>query len=55
MTFYEVDKWFWAMFELTPTWPNFTFGQLFMWSGENNDNIGLPMVYTSHSEQCLNQ
>ena len=23
-------KWFWAMFEPSSTWPNFTFGQLFM-------------------------
>ena len=38
-----LDEWFWAMFEPTWTWPNFTFGQLFMWIGENNDQIGLPM------------
>ena len=25
------------------TLPNFTFGQLFMWNGENNDQIWLPM------------
>ena len=25
------------------TWPNFTFGQLFMWIGANNDQIWLPM------------
>ena len=31
------------MFELTWTWPNFTFGQLFMWIGANNDQIWLPM------------
>ena len=24
-------------------WPNFTFGQLFMWIGANNDQIWLPM------------
>ena len=33
MTSYGLDEWFWAMFELTWTWPNFTFGQLFMWIG----------------------
>ena len=27
------DEWFWAMFEQTWTWHNFTFGQLFMWIG----------------------
>ena len=25
------------------TWPNFTFGQLFMWIGANNDQIWIPM------------
>ena len=25
------------------TWPNFTFGQLFMWIEANNDQIWLPM------------
>ena len=29
MTSYGLDEWFWAMFEPTLTWPNFTFGQLF--------------------------
>ena len=38
-----LDEWFWAMFEPTWTWPNFTFGQLFMWIGANNDQIWLPM------------
>ena len=37
MTSYGPDEWFWAMFEPTWTWPNFTFGQLFMWIGANND------------------
>ena len=27
MTSYGLDEWFWAMFEPTWTWPNFTFGQ----------------------------
>ena len=35
MASYGLDEWFWAMFEPTWTWPNFTFGQkmsqLFMW------------------------
>ena len=35
--------------------PNFTFGQLFMWIGANNDQIWLPMCYMSDSEQCLNR
>ena len=43
MTFYELDEWFWAMFEPTWTWPNFTSGQLCMWTGANNDQIWLPM------------
>ena len=28
MTSFGLDEWFWAMFEPTWTWPNFTFGQL---------------------------
>ena len=39
MTSYGQDEWFWAMFEPTWTWPNFTFGQLFLWIGANNDQI----------------
>ena len=27
--------WFWAVFKPTPTWPNFDFGKLFIWIGEN--------------------
>ena len=42
MTSYWLDEWLWAMFEPTLTWPNFTFGQLFMWIGANNDQIWLP-------------
>ena len=42
MTSYGLDEWFWAMFEPTWTWPNFTFGQLFMWIGANNDQIWHP-------------
>ena len=36
MIFYGLDEWFWSMFEPTWTWPNFTFGQLFMWSAADN-------------------
>ena len=54
MTSYLLDEWFWAMFEPTWSWPNFTFGQLFMWIGTNNDQIWLHMGYMSDSEQCSN-
>ena len=30
-----LDEWFWAMFKPIPTWPNFDFGKLFIWFGEN--------------------
>ena len=43
------------MFKPTWTWPNFTFGQLFMWIGANNDQIWLPMGWMSDSEQCSNR
>ena len=36
MTSYVLDEWFWAMFEPTWTWPNFTFGRFCWWIGENN-------------------
>ena len=36
----SVDK---TKLEQIITLPNFTFGQLFMWIGANNDQIGLPM------------
>ena len=57
MTSYGLDEWFWAMFQPTWTWPNFTLCQLFMWRwiGENNDQIGLPMGLLSDSEQCSNR
>ena len=32
MTSHGLDEWFRATFELTWTWPNFMFGQLFMWT-----------------------
>ena len=41
--------------EPTGTWPNFTFGQLFMWIRANNDQTWLSMGYTSDSEQCSNR
>ena len=34
---------------------NYIFGQLVMWIGENNDQIWLPMGWTSDSEQCSNR
>ena len=37
MTSYGLDEWFWAMFEPTWTWPNFTFDQLFMRIEANSD------------------
>ena len=43
MTSYGLDEWFWAMFEPTPTLPNFAFGLLFMWIGVNNDHTWLSM------------
>ena len=42
MTRYDLlglDTWFWAMFKSTPTWPNLTFGQLYMCIGANNDKM----------------
>ena len=44
MTSYGLDEWFWAMFEPTWIWPNFTFGKFLMWIGANNDQIWLPMA-----------
>ena len=55
MTSYGLDEWFWATFEPAWTLPNFSFGQLFMWIGANNDQIWLPMCYTSDSEQSSNR
>ena len=43
------------MFEPTWIWPNFTFGQLLMWIGANNDQIWLPMGKMSDSEQFSNR
>ena len=35
LTFWRLDEWLlWAMFEPTPTWPDFTFDQLFIWIGQ---------------------
>ena len=47
-----VDK---TKLEQIITWPNFTFGQLFMWIGANNDQIWLPMGQMSDVEQCSNR
>ena len=55
MTSHGPDEWFRAMFEPTWTWPNFMFGQLFMWIGANNGQIWLPIGYMSDSEQCSNR
>ena len=32
---------FWSMFEPSPTWLDFTFGQFFIWTGVNNYQIWL--------------
>ena len=55
MTFCGLDEWFWAIFKSNQTWPNFTFGQFFMWIGESNNQICCSTGYTSDSEQCLNR
>ena len=54
MTSSRPDERFWAMFEPTPTWPNFHFGQLCMWMWVNNDQIWLPRGQMSAFEKCLN-
>ena len=36
------------------TLPNFNFGQLFTWTGANNDQIWLSRGWRSDSEKCLN-
>ena len=55
MISYGINEWLWAMFELTPTWPTFNFGQPVLWIGENNYLIWLSMGYTSDSDQCSNR
>ena len=47
----RLDERFWAMFELTPTWNDITFGQFFKWIWANNVQIWLPMAQMSDSEQ----
>ena len=54
MTSYGLDKWFWEMFDPTPTWPNFEFGQLLMRSGAKNDKIWFPRDQKSDFEKCSN-
>ena len=39
MTSYSLDELFWPMCEPNWTWLDFMFGQLFIWIGENNDQI----------------
>ena len=48
MTSYVLDEWFWSMFEPTPTWPNFVFGQLFVWIVANNDFLEAKLVISSN-------
>ena len=43
------------MFEPTWTWPRFTFYQLFIWIGPNNDQIWFRMDQMSDYEQCSNR
>ena len=45
MTSHELDEWFRVMFEPTWTWPNFMFGQLFMWIGANNGQMTSYRLY----------
>ena len=54
MPSWGLGEWFWAMFEPTPTWSNFDFGQIVMWIGAHNDQIWLPRGQMSNLEQCLN-
>ena len=42
------------MFELTSTWPNFTFPQSYLYIGGNNYQKRLPKGYTSEFEQYPN-
>ena len=44
-----------AMFEPTPTWPNFYFGQFCIIIEANNDQICLPRGEMSYFEQCSNR
>ena len=41
--FLEARRVIWSNVEPTTTLPNFTFGKLFMWIGENNDQIWFSM------------
>ena len=38
------------MLEPTPTRPNLDFGELFLWNGENKDQLWLPIVSTTYFE-----
>ena len=55
MTSWRPEEWFWAMFEPTPTLPNFDFGKFFMWIGANNDQIRLPRGLRTDFDKCLNR
>ena len=48
MTSYGLNEWFWAMFEPTWTWPNFTFGQLFMLIEANSDTSSVGLSNKDH-------
>ena len=48
MTSYGLDEWFWTMFELTWTWPNFTFGQHFMLIVANSDTSSVGPSNKNH-------
>ena len=45
---YGLDEWFWAMFKTTQTWPNFTFGQLFMLIEANSDTSSVRSSNKDH-------
>ena len=45
--------WFCLMFELTSTWPNFTFPQSYLYIGANNYQKRLPKGYTSEFGQWI--
>ena len=47
------EQYFWAMFELTPTLPNFTFGQMFKQIGTRYTQIWHTDNYGCDFEPCL--
>ena len=52
MTIYDFPWARWVIPSNIWTWPNFMFGQLFMWIGANYGQIWLYIGYMSDSEQC---